>query len=97
MSGFNFGALLDTSIGAYSEISKARIERDAARYNAQPQIQQNELHAPEGKTPSEAYATGNAPNPAFNSVGGYFDRIPKPLLYGSMGLLGVALVIKALK
>lgn len=95
----DFGALLDKTLGAYQTISVARIERDTARYNAAPVTQQAVLHRSEALTTTEAYQTGNAVNPAArgNAASDYFDRIPKPLLYGSMGLLGLALVLKAVK
>lgn len=99
MASFDFGALLDKTINAYQTVSEVRIERDNARYAAAPATQQNLLHRSEALTTTEAYNTGNAVNPAASpgSVGSYIDRIPKPLLYGSLGLLGVGLLIKAVK
>jgi hypothetical protein len=93
----NLGAILDKSIDAYGSISVARAERDTARYNAAVETQRAALHNSEAVNPTEAYATGNAPSPAAQSVGNYVNRIPKPLLYGSMGLLGVAILAKALR
>jgi hypothetical protein len=100
LDGLDFGALLDKTLGAYQAVSVARLERDTARYGAAATTQQNALHRSEAMNATEAYATGNAVNPAAaktGAVGSYFDRIPKPLFYGSVGLLGLALVLKAVK
>jgi hypothetical protein len=98
MASFDFGAILDKSIDAASALSVARVERDTARYEAAAAEQQAALHNSEATNMREAYATGNARNPAVgqgNTVGGYIDRIPKPLLFGSIALLGVGLVMRA--
>lgn len=91
---FDYGKLLDQAIGAAESISVARVERDTARYNSEPVRQRAALHNSEAVSAPESYASGNARNPAQGES--YFDQIPKPLLYGSLGLLGVALVLKAL-
>ena|SRR5690554_5564557 len=94
----DFGAILDRTIGAYENISVARVERDTAKYNNSAVDQLKALHNSEALNMTEAYKTGNAVNPAAaGQAVNYWDQIPKPLLYGSLGLLGVGLLIKAVK
>lgn len=97
--GLDFGAILDKSLQTWGTVQKIKNERDAMRYASAPGDQFRTLHESEAATTNEAYQTGNAPNPAGNrsTVGGYIDQIPKPLLYGSLGLLGVGLLMKAMK
>ena len=91
----DLGAVLDKTIDAYSKVSEARIARDSVKYQTQGATQARELHDSEALTSLESYATGNAKSPAAGN--GYFSGIPKPLLYGSVGLLVGALALKVLK
>lgn len=95
--GFSFGGILDKTLDLYGQVSIARAERDTAKYEAAGAKQAAELHASQAYSSTEAYATGNAVNPAraSNTIGGYIDRIPKPLFWGSVALLGGAVVLKA--
>lgn len=91
-SGFNWGNSLDKLIGAYGSYSVAKVERDTAEYNAAAAEQVQTLHPPVATNTVEAYNTGNiAPMDS-----GYYSRIPKELLWGSVALLGGALVLKAI-
>jgi len=86
---FDFGAVLDKTINAYESVSVARVERDTAKYNSAGASQAQALHSSEAFTQSESYSTGNAVTPGASQ--NYWGRIPKPLLYGGMALLGGAL------
>lgn len=90
----DLGDLLDKTLDTYQAVSVARVQRDTAKYQNAGADQQQTLHPSEAVNAREAYSTGNAVNPAA-ATGGYLDRIPKPLLYGSMGLLGLALILRA--
>lgn len=91
----DFGAILDKSLEAYQTVSVVRAQRDTARYNNAGATQAQALHASEANTPIEAYQTGNVKSAASSGGASYFDKIPKPLLYGSLGLLGLALVLRS--
>lgn len=96
----DFNASLDKILGTYTTISQARAERDIAKYQAAASMQQAALNPPVGYTATGAYAIGNATVPGAAPAQyqqSYFDRIPKELLYGSVGLLGFALLLKAVK
>lgn len=97
--GMDFGGILDNLMGHYATTQKLKNERDAIRYATAGRDQQATLHDSEAMTTGEAYATGNArvEGAGQSSMGGYIDQIPKPLLYGSLGLLGVGLLLKAVK
>jgi len=93
----DYGSLLDKAINAYGTVSVARINRDSSKFEHAGAQQANALHRSESVTPLESYRTGNAADPAKPTTQTYFDRIPKPLLYGSAGVLGLILVLKAVK
>ncbi|WP_341937199.1 hypothetical protein [Marinimicrobium sp. C2-29] len=97
--GIDFGGALDRLVDGYAKVQQVKNERDAMRYQNAPNEQEAALHESEAATTSEAYQTGNArvPGTGKPSMGGYVDQIPKPLLYGSLGLLGLGLLMKAVK
>lgn len=91
-SGFNWGSTLDNLISVYGQREVAKVERDTAEYNAAAANQVKTLHPPVATNTVEAYNTGNiAPMSS-----GYYSRIPKELLWGSVALLGGVLVLKAI-
>lgn len=92
----DFGSILDRTIGAYESVSVARIDRDTAKYMNAGQAQANALHSSEAMTPTEAYSTGNAVNPASNAKG-FLERNGKPLMVGAALLVSVGLAIKAMR
>lgn len=93
-SFFDFTA--NDLIGVYSDIEKAKAERDAAKYLAQGSVQQQTLHAPQYETAHDSITGGNAVVPGADKAS-YWDEIPKPLLYGSLGLLGLGVLLLAVK
>ncbi|UUA73554.1 hypothetical protein [Cellvibrio sp. QJXJ] len=100
--GFDFGAILDSTLKTYQAVSIARAERDVAKYQLAGATQQAALHGTEGYTASEAYNVGVAGNGSQivrgNASGGGSAPINANLLmYGGLALVGGLLVWKALK
>ncbi len=95
----DFGASLDKILGAYQAVSVARTERDIAKYQAAGEVQKAVLNAPQGYTPGESYATGNAVNPYVaggSGASGSF-AIPAPAIYGGLALVAAVMLYKAVK
>ena len=71
--------------------SAHKIKALEVQYNTQ----QRALHEPVIDSMQDAVNTGYAA-PA-NTVPGYFQRVPKPLLYGGLGLLATGVLLKVTK
>ncbi|WP_261840915.1 hypothetical protein [Aliamphritea ceti] len=78
----------------YLQVEQAKAESKVKQIEAQSANQQQALHAPSVDSMQDAI---NMQNAQYSSVEGYWDRIPKPLLYGSAALLFGAVLIKAVK
>lgn len=95
-----FDVSLSELIGGYIELEKARNAVDTKAVLEAPKTQEQALHSPDYVSGSEAIEGGNAQVPDAETPttpADYWSRIPKPLLYGSIGLLGFALLLKAVK
>lgn len=97
----DFGASLDKILETYSKVSEVRAAKDVAKYQAAGARQQALLDLPQGYTASEAYATGNAPNPAYmmpNNLGASASmQVPKEVIYGGLGLAALFVAWKVLQ
>lgn len=79
-------------IGAYVQKEAYDSQLKVKQLEQQAATQQRTLHQPVYETMQDAVRNGyGAPQSS------YWDRIPKPLLYGSLALLGGALLIQAAK
>jgi hypothetical protein len=67
--GIDFGGILSNVLGAYTEVSKARIERDTAKYSAAAAIQAQTFNPPQANGMLEALGIGNARVPGTNASG----------------------------
>lgn len=97
-TGF-FDVSLSDLIDGYVELEKAKNTVESGQIAEAPKTQDKALHEPDYVSGSEAIEGGNAavPGAATTAQADYWSRIPKPLLYGSLGLLGLGLVLKAVK
>lgn len=100
--GIDFGNILAQTLGAYTQVSMARIERDTARYNNAPATQQAALHNAEAPSMLNAFSTGNAVNPGTNANGvatnnSIMARVPPIVLYVGLSAAGLFLLSKAWK
>ena len=84
-------------IRGYLEVEKLDAQTKIEKIKAQSATQQRTLHAPEVDSMQDAVNTGYAANRNGLTLQQYWDRIPKPLLYGSLLLLGGAVFVKAVK
>lgn len=93
--GLDLGDLID----GYVQIEAAKHQKDAQRAEDAAADQTATLHDSDYLSGSEAIQGGNAPitQQQKTPLQSYWDRIPKPLLYISSGLLGIGLLAKALK
>lgn len=95
-------AFLDISasdlIAQYTELQKIKAGAETAKVEQSTDVQEQALHSSDYTSGSEAISGGNAQVPgAASAPASYWERIPKPLLYGSAGFLGLALLLKAVK
>lgn len=98
MNDFFSGLTLDGMIQHYVELETAKASEAGEKYQVQAVEQVETLHTPEHGSATEAVDGGNAVAPGQEPASAgqaYIDRIPKELLYGSLALLGGALLIKA--
>lgn len=96
----DFNGSLDKILAAYTKVSEVRAVKDVAKYQAAGAQQQALLNMPQGYTASEAYATGNANNPAYmpaNLGASASMQIPKELIYGGLGLVAAFVAWKMFK
>ncbi|WP_406827719.1 hypothetical protein [Microbulbifer sp. ARAS458-1] len=96
------GGFLDLTasdlIGQYTELQKIKAGLGTQKVQQSTAAQDQALHSSDYTSGSEAISGGNAQVPgAAAAPASYWDRVPKPLLYGSVGLLGLGLVLKAIK
>lgn len=84
-------------IRGYLEVEKLDAQTKIEAIKAQSANQRRTLHAPEIDSMQDAVNTGYAAPLNGMTIGQYWDRIPKPLLYGSLFLLGGAVLVKAVK
>lgn len=93
----DFKGSLESILNAYTQVSQVRANADVARYQAAGANQQALLHNPVGVNAREAYATGNAANPALINSAGGGGGVPPAVIYGGLAVLGVGLLVVALK
>jgi NADPH:quinone reductase-like Zn-dependent oxidoreductase len=98
----DFGASLDKILEAYTKVSEVRAAKDIAKYQTAGATQQALLNLPQGYTASEAYAVGNAANPAYQGAypGALYPQSANNnnlLIYGAVGLVAAVVLIKVLK
>lgn len=88
--GMDFGGLLSQVLSTYTEISKARIEKDTVKYAAAAQMQQQTFNPPQSTGGMlDALGIGNARVPGTNSNGvASSGGLNLPMV----GVLGVAAV-----
>ena len=93
----DFKGSLDSILNAYTKVSEVRAGADVARFNAAGMQQQSLLHNPQGLNQREAYATGNAANQALRENSARGGGVPPAVIYGGLAVLGVGLLVVALK
>lgn len=84
-------------IGAYLKKEESDNLSKIELLKHQAAIQQSALHSPQMDSMQDAVNTGYAAPKNTVANQNYFDRIPKPLLYGSVALFVGALALKAVK
>lgn len=84
-------------IGGYLQKEQADNQAKIEMLKQQAAIQQAALNSPEYMSAKEAIDSGYTPVNNERGTQSYFDRMPKPLLYGSLALLGGALLLRVVK
>lgn len=83
------------ALSVYSGIEKQKAAVEIAEIENSGNQQRQTLHAPTSVNADEAIGSGNAVVPGAKEPS-YWERIPKPLLYGSIVVLTLA-TAKALR
>lgn len=98
--GADYGGILSNILGAYTQISLARVNRETAKYNAAATIQQQTFNPPQAGTMLEALGIGNATIPGTNANGvarSGGSGVGQLLVLGVAGVAGFFLIKKLAK
>lgn len=87
-----FDVSVSDLLGGYLSLEQQKLQNKMALMEMQSSTQQSALHQPNYDSMQDAVNSGYAA-PA-NTVPGYLGSIPKPLLYGSLAVLGFAVIWK---